>query len=107
MNYCPIGKSNHCFPTCEAKCTSKNTYYLKDRMNFKFPLVPDNIQTVSTLYNSKTTSLSPTEFKNSSSFRIDILEENEIEIQEIINTVKSGKRFEGQNYTNGNTNKIV
>lgn len=106
INYCPIGKSNHCYPTCEAKCTSKNKYYLKDRMNFKFPLVPDNIQTVSTLYNSKITSLSPTDFKNSS-FRIDILEENETEIQEIINTVKSGKRFEGQNFTNGNINKIV
>lgn len=106
MNYCPIGKSNHCYPTCEAKCTSKNKYYLKDRMNFKFPLVPDNIQTVSTLYNSKITSLSPTDFKNSS-FRIDILEENETEIQEVINTVKSGKRFEGQNFTNGNINKIV
>ena len=107
MNYCPIGKSNHCFPTCEAKCNTQNTYYLKDRMNFNFPLVPDNIQTVSTLYNSKITSISPTEFKNSCSLRIDILEETESEIQEIINTVKSGKRFEGTNFTNGNLNKIV
>lgn len=108
MNYCPIGNSNHCYPTCQAKCSTENKYYLKDRMNFKFPLVPDKIQTVSTLYNSKITSISPSEFSNITSFRIDILEENTLEeIQNIINTVKSGNRFEGQNYTNGNLNKIV
>lgn len=108
MNYCPIGNSNHCYPTCQAKCSTESKYYLKDRMNFKFPLIPDKIQTVSTLYNSKITSISTKDFPNISSFRIDILEESTIqEIQNIINTVKSGKRFEGQNYTNGNLNKIV
>lgn len=108
MNYCPIGNSNRCYPTCQAKCSTENKYYLKDRMNFKFPLVPDKIQTVSTLYNSKITSISPDEFSNINSLRIDILEESTLsEIQNIINTVKAEKRFEGQNYTNGNLNKIV
>jgi len=108
MNYCPIGNSNHCYPTCQAKCSTENNYYLKDRMNFKFPLIPDKIQTVSTLYNSKTTSISPNDFSNIRSLRIDILEESTLsEIQNIINTVKSGNRFEGQNYTNGNLNKLV
>ncbi len=108
MNYCPIGNSNHCYPTCQAKCSTENKYYLKDRMNFKFPLIPDKIQTVSTLYNSKTTSISPNDFSNIRSLRIDILEESTLsEIQNIINTVKSGNRFEGQNYTNGNLNKLV
>lgn len=108
MNYCPIGNSNRCFPTCDTKCNTENNYFLKDRMNFKFPIVSDNIQTVSTLYNSKITSLSTSEFTNISSFRIDILEENTIdEIQNIINTVSSEKRFEGQNFTNGNLNKLV
>ena len=37
-----------------------------------------------------------------SSIRIDILEESPESIQEIINTIKSGNRFEGKNYTNGN-----
>lgn len=108
MNYCPIGNSNRCYPTCQAKCNTENKYYLKDRMNFKFPLIPDKIQTVSTLYNSKITSISANDFSSIDSLRIDILEESTLlEIQNIINTVKVGNRFEGQNYTNGNLNKII
>lgn len=107
MNYCPLGKSNHCYPTCTMKCNTKNSYSLKDRMNFMFPLVPDNIQTVSTLYNSKITSIAPEDFDNSTSLRIDILEETPDEIQEIVNTVKSGKKLSGNQYTNANLNRIV
>ncbi len=107
MNYCPLGKSNHCYPNCTMKCNTKNSYSLKDRMNFMFPLVPDNIQTVSTLYNSKITSIAPEDFDNSTSLRIDILEETPDEIQEIINTVKSGKKLSGNQYTNANLNRIV
>lgn len=108
MNYCPIGNSNRCYPTCQAKCSTENKYYLKDRMNYKFPLVPDKIQTVSTLYNSKITSISANDFSSIDSLRIDILEESTLsEIQNVIDTVKAGNRFEGQNYTNGNLNKII
>ena len=89
------------------KCNTKNSYSLKDRMNFMFPLVPDNIQTVSTLYNSKITSIAPEDFDNSTSLRIDILEETPDEIQEIVNTVKSGKKLSGNQYTNANLNRIV
>lgn len=106
MNYCPIGKSNKCYPTCKMNCTNNSKYYLKDRMNFKFPLIPDNIQTVSTLYNSKITSIAPTEFPETS-LRIDILEEPVSEIQNIINTVKEGNRLEGLNYTNANLNREI
>lgn len=107
MNYCPLGKSNYCYPGCNMNCKNGNKYYLKDRMNFKFPIIPDNIQTVSTLYNSKITSISPNDFDNSTSLRIDILEESIEEIQNIINTIKSGKRLEGQNYTNANLYKEI
>lgn len=106
MNYCPLGQSNKCYPTCEMKCNSGNTYYIKDRMNFKFPIIPDNFQTITTLYNSKITSLAPDDFPTCS-YRIDILEENIDEIQNIIDVVNSGKRLEGENYTNGNLNRIV
>lgn len=58
MNYCLNGKSNKCYPTCTAKCNTANKYYLKDRMNMKFRVLFDNIQTVSTIYNSKITSIS-------------------------------------------------
>ena len=43
-----------------------DVYYLKDRMGLNFKICLDNIQTVSTIYNSKTTSISTKEFKNCS-----------------------------------------
>ena len=106
MNYCLLGKSNLCYGDCKKLCTKKCRYYLKDRMGFNFRLVPDNTSTVSTLYNSKTTSICPYEhgFEN---YRIDILDESIEEINNIINTVKKHERLEGQNYTNGNFNREV
>lgn len=106
MNYCPLGKSNHCYPECSMNCATENRYYLKDRMNLKFPLILDNTQTVSTLYNSKITSIAPSEFPNAS-IRLDILEETIPEIQEIIKVFKSGKKLNGNIYTNTNLNRNV
>ena len=106
MNYCPLGKSNHCYPECSMNCATENRYYLKDRMNLKFPLILDNTQTVSTLYNSKITSIAPSEFPNAS-IRLDILEETIPEIQEFINVFKSGKKLNGNIYTNTNLNRNV
>lgn len=73
-------------------------------MNFE--VLPDNIQTVTTIYNSKITSISNREFKINSS-RIDILDETISEINEIAKIVKNGKRFEVKNYTSGNLNKYI
>ena len=73
-------------------------------MNFE--VLPDNIQTVTTVFNSKITSLSPSDF-NVDYARIDILHESINEINTIITTVKSGKRFEGKEYTNGNLNREI
>lgn len=105
-NYCLLGNSNKCYKTCDRKCMNSNKYYLKDRMGFNFRIIPDNIQTVTTIYNSKILSLVPTEF-NSTYLRIDILDENISEINNIIDTVKSGNRLEGQSYTNGNLNRNI
>lgn len=104
MNYCLLGESDKCYPECKSKCTSANCYYLKDRLNMKFPIIPDNIQTVTTLYNSKITSISYKDFCINSA-RIDILDENIDQLNNIINTVISGNRLEGKEYTNGNLNK--
>ena len=30
MNYCLLGETDKCYPTCKAKCTSNSSYYLKD-----------------------------------------------------------------------------
>ena len=105
-NYCLLGKSNKCYPTCKKLCNSTNKYYLKDRLGFLFRIIPDNIETVTTIYNSKITSIEHKDL-NVSSVRIDILDENIDEINKIIDIVKTGKKLEGNSYTNGNFNKIV
>ena len=106
MSYCLLGKANKCYKECSKKCMIKTNYELKDRIGMKFKIIPDNTQTVTTIYNCKTTSILPNEF-NSNSCRIDILDENIDEIKNIINTVKNGQRFEGENYTNGNLNREI
>lgn len=73
-------------------------------MNFE--ILPDNIQTVTTIYNSKITSISNREFKINSS-RIDILDETIPQINEVAKIVKNGKRFEGKAYTSGNLNRDI
>jgi len=105
--YCLLGHTNNCYPKCDLKCTKENNkYYLKDRMGFLFRVIPDNLQTITNIYNSKILSI---DFKdlNIDYARIDILDEDINEINHIINTVKSGKRLEGPNYTNGHLNRNV
>ena len=106
MNYCVLGKSNKCYTDCKKLCYSNNKYFLKDRMGLLFRVVPDNLQTISTIYNSKITSINFDEF-NVDFVRIDILDENVNEINNIIRTVKDGKRFEGNDFTNGNLKREI
>ena len=106
MNYCLLGETDKCYPTCKQRCISNNIYHLKDRLNMKFRIIPDNIQTVTTVYNSKITSISPKAF-NIDFARIDILEENIDEINIIIGIVKRGNRLEGSNFTSGNLNREI
>ena len=68
--------------------------------------MPDNIQTVTTLFNSKTTSISPRDFQVDFA-RIDILHESITEMNEIIKIVKVGKKFQGKEYTSGNLNREI
>ena len=72
----------------------------------KFLVQPDNIQTVTTVFNSKITSISPKDFSIGYA-RIDILDEDIEQINNIIKIVKSGKRLEGNDYTNGNLNRVI
>ena len=74
-NYCLLGKSNKCYKTCDRKCMNNKSYYLKDRLGFLFKFIPDNIDTVTTIYNSKTTSISMSDL-NCNFARIDILDES-------------------------------
>lgn len=105
-NYCLLGKTNKCYSSCEHLCKTNKRFYLKDRLGFLFRVVPDNIDTITTIYNSKITSI---EYKdiNTNSVRIDILDETVEQINHIIGIVKSGQKFEGNDYTNGNFNKEI
>ena len=107
MNYCLLGKANKCYPNCDAKCNSCNKYYLKDRLGLNFEIIPDNIQTVTTIYNSKTTSIESTDFVSTNVFRIDVIDESIDDINNIVSVVNSGNRFEGKEFTNGNLNREV
>ena len=106
MNYCLLGETDKCYPTCKQRCITNNVYELKDRLHMKFRILPDNIQTVTTIFNSKITSIYPKEF-NIDYARIDILDETIEEINEIIHRVHNNQRFDGSHYTNGNLNKEI
>lgn len=106
-NYCLFGHTNKCYQTCEHLCTNFNKkYYLKDRLGLQFRILPDNIDTVTTIYNSKITSIEHKDV-NVNSVRIDILDEDVDEINNIIKIVSSGQKLEGKNFTNGNFHKDV
>lgn len=106
-NYCFLGKTNHCYPTCGTKCQEQHSSYaLKDRLGYTFPILPDNIQTVSTIYNSKILSIDPHDF-SVDSIRIDILEESIDEINCLIKTILSKGKIEGTHFTNGNLYREV
>lgn len=106
MNYCLLGETDKCYPACKARCQNEHSYFLEDRFHMQFPIIPDNIQTVTTLLNSKITSISTKDFSVDFA-RIDILDEDISQINTIVETVKARKRLEGTEYTNGNLNKYI
>lgn len=99
-NYCYLGQSNKCYKDCDRKCMLNEKYELKDRLGFKFRILPDNTCTLTTIFNSKTTSITFEDLKLDYT-RIDILDESYEEIKNIISTVKAGRRFDGKDFTNG------
>ena len=107
IGYCLLGESNKCYPECSAQCRNiNNRYYLKDRLNLVFPLYPDYLQCVSTIYNSKITSIASEDFKPDYKL-ISIMDESIIQINDIIKKVKNNLIYDGNDYTSGNFNKIV
>lgn len=106
IKYCLFGTSNQCYPECSNRCNSSHKYYLKDRMGFSMRVLPDNIQTITTIYNAKITSLACSDL-NIDYSRIDIIDEDINTINHIIETTKNGERLEGVSYTNGNITRNV
>ena len=106
MNYCVLGVSNLCYPKCQMRCSSNNKYYLKDRLGFKFRILPDNIQTVTTIFNSKITCITHIN-SGIQNLRIDILDENIDEINNIAKSAYTCEKIDGNQYTYGNLNRDV
>lgn len=106
-NYCLLSKSNNCLQTCKNNCTnSPSKYFLKDRMDLSFRIIPDSFSKTTTIYNSKKLSYSPKNI-NTTSIRLDFLDETIEEINNIITEFASGNIIEGKDYTNGNYNRMV
>ena len=107
--YCPAGSIVGGFcqeKACSRPCAKNDKYYLKDRMNMEFRVIPDNIDCQSRIFNSKTNSIE-TKDLNVDCIRLDFIDESVKEIQNAINTHKAGNKFSGDNYTNGNINRPV
>ena len=107
--YCPIGSIAGGFSKnnkCSMPCIKNDTYYLRDRLNMDFRVIPDNIDCQSRIFNSKITSVE-TNNLNIDSIRIDVIDENIQEVQHIIDTHKKGKKLSGEKYTNGHINRGV
>lgn len=106
-NYCFLGKTNHCYPDCGVNCSKKNhIYYLKDRLGYCFRIIPDSIQTVSLICNSKTLSLSTKELPVTS-VRLDMIDETIEEMNQVIDSAYHREKLEGSQYTNGNLRREV
>ena len=106
MGYCILGGSNKCYPTCTMRCRENCEYYLKDRLGYEFRIITDNVQTLTTLYNSRITSI-PHSNIHADNIRISILDESINEINSIIEHVKNDITFSGEEFTKGNFYKTV
>lgn len=106
-NYCLLSGSNSCLEKCKNNCRNNNhEYYLKDRMNMEFRVIPDSFTKTTTILNSKKTSICIDDV-NVNSIRLDFIDENINEIIDIINTFKNGEILEGKEFTNGNFKRFV
>lgn len=106
-NYCLLSGSNFCLEKCKNNCGNpEHNYFLKDRMNMKFRVVPDSFTKTTTIFNSKKLSLSIKEV-NVDFVRFSFIDESVDEICEIINTFKDGNILEGKEFTNGNFKRFV
>jgi collagenase-like PrtC family protease len=83
MSYCLLGKSNKCYKDCKKLCMSQNNFYLNDRYNFDFRVIPDNLQTITTIYNSRPLQIDYSNL-DINTIRFDILDETIEEINQII-----------------------
>ena len=73
---------------------------------FNFRILPDNVQTVTTVFNSKITAITHL-VPQIHYVRIDILDESIEKINEAAEFAYKNKKLEGKQYTYGNINREV
>ena len=88
-HYCYLGKSNKCYQDCDKKCMLNKEYYLKDRKDFSFRIIPDNTSCITTIYHNRPISFETTSFENVNTLRFDFLDETLEEIIDIIDKYKA------------------
>ena len=84
INYCLLSSSNKCFKECNRNCKQEDKFYLKDRYNFLFRVLPDSLQTITTIYNSRFTDINYSKL-NIDCVRFDFLDESIEDINSKIN----------------------
>ena len=107
--YCAVGSVAGGFcknKACTKPCINNDKYYLKDRMNMNFRVLPDNIDCQSRIFNSRINSIE-TKNINVDSIRLDFIEESIEEMQNAIDLHIKGEKLSGENYTNGHFNRPV
>ncbi len=107
--YCPVGSLAGGFSKdkkCSKPCQSKEPYYLRDRMQKDFRVLPDAIDCQCEIYNTNILSIE-TANVNSDSIRLDVLDESSQEMQKVIDTHRLGKKLSRELYTNGHFNRPV
>ncbi len=106
-NYCLISKGNFCLKSCDTNCSSSNKkYYLKDRMNMNFRVMPDSFSGITTIFNSKKLSISCNDLL-CNFIRLDFIDESIDEINRVVKLAIDGNIVQGKDFTNGNFNRIV
>ncbi len=90
----------------DCKNCPNNTYKLEDRLGFIFPIITDNSNCTTNLYNSKILSFNP-ENIFSNNIRLDFFEESLNDIKLTISKFKTNNIPSGNDYTNGNYHKVI
>ena len=73
---------------------------------FEFRILPDNVQTVTTIFSSKTTCITHID-TGINSLRLDMIDETISEINTIAEVAFKQNKLEGKQYTYGNLNREV
>ena len=89
-NYCLLSGSNFCLEKCKNNCTNlEQEYYLKDRKNANYRVIPDSFSKTTTIFNSKKINVNIDEL-NVDSVRFDFIDEKNGKIGDTLKNSHKG-----------------